>query len=126
VKQQLGITKEQECELQARVLLHDRRALPGMVRASFGLYSTIDDVERLADALRFIRRHTPTLEARYSQSRAGDFIHHRGFHQDPPFTVAGAVDRYMDELLGEGQAAGAGGGPGGAGGSSQRAPIHDS
>jgi len=125
VKQQLGITKEEECALQARMLLHDRRSLPGMVRASFGIYSTLDDVERLADALRFMRRHLPKLEARYSQNRAGDFIHHRGFHQDPPFTVAGAVDRHVEEMLGDQEAAGgAGGAPGG--GSSHRTPSHDS
>ncbi|HEV8321381.1 MAG TPA: aminotransferase class V-fold PLP-dependent enzyme [Myxococcota bacterium] len=137
VKEQLAVTPEQECALQARMLLHDRRTLPGMVRASFGIYSTLDDVERLADALRFIRKHVAKLEARYSQNRAGDFIHHRGFHQDPPFTVAGAVDRHLDDLLradqeraGESGAAGAAVGTGlpaaGGGGSSHPAPIQDS
>ena len=36
--------------------LHDRLGVPATVRASFGMYNTIDDVDRLVDGLRFALR----------------------------------------------------------------------
>jgi cysteine desulfurase/selenocysteine lyase len=54
-------------ETRLNILSGDRRDMPGMVRASFGLYNTKEDVDRLVDALLRIRR--------------GEY--HGQYHQDP-------------------------------------------
>jgi len=50
----LGIGAREAGQLRNELVAGDRRRMPGMVRVSFGLYNTTDDVERLAHALRHI------------------------------------------------------------------------
>jgi selenocysteine lyase/cysteine desulfurase len=47
----LGIPAADAARIRAAMARGDRRALPGMVRISFGLYSSVADVDRLVDAL---------------------------------------------------------------------------
>lgn len=54
VKALLGIGPEESRALARRIAAGDRRDVPGMVRASLGLCSVPEDVERLADGVRAI------------------------------------------------------------------------
>lgn len=53
--------------LRAAMAAQDRTQLPGMVRISFGLYNTADEIDTLADALSRIARGE--FEGRYIQDR---------------------------------------------------------
>jgi cysteine desulfurase/selenocysteine lyase len=64
----LGLTPSAARLVREQVARGDRRAMPGMVRASFGLFNTIEDVDRLADALQQIARGA--VRGRYMQDRA--------------------------------------------------------
>lgn len=50
---------------------HDRRHVPGMVRASLGIYSTEDDVEALAAALEALVADRESIAARYDLDLEG-------------------------------------------------------
>lgn len=52
----LGLSGEQAREVQERLLVDDKRDAPGLVRVSFGLYNSIEEVDRLLAALRAIAR----------------------------------------------------------------------
>jgi hypothetical protein len=55
------------------MLAHDRRHMPGLVRASFGLYNTLDEVDAFVEALSRIARRE--YRGRYHQDRAsGDYV----------------------------------------------------
>jgi hypothetical protein len=55
------------------MLAHDRSQMPGLVRASFGLYNTTDEVDELVAALGKIARGE--YRGRYRQERAsGDYV----------------------------------------------------
>ena len=57
---------------RAGITRGDRRDMPGMVRVSFGLYNTLDEVDGLVDALQRIARGE--LHGRYVQDApSGDF-----------------------------------------------------
>ena len=47
----LGMDHAQAEAARALMLSGDRRAMPGMTRISFGLYNTIDEVDRFLEAL---------------------------------------------------------------------------
>lgn len=68
----LGITQEETERVRAKMVAHDRRANPGLVRASFGLYNTKDEIDRFLDALEKIMHGQ--YKGVYAQNRAsGDF-----------------------------------------------------
>jgi selenocysteine lyase/cysteine desulfurase len=50
----LGIAKDEADRTRERMLAGDRREMPGLIRASFGLYNTLDEVERFARAVEAI------------------------------------------------------------------------
>ncbi|MEI6530352.1 MAG: aminotransferase class V-fold PLP-dependent enzyme [bacterium] len=52
----LGTNPAEYERFKQRVLAHDRSTLPGLIRASFGCYNNIEDVDRLLDWLDRIRR----------------------------------------------------------------------
>jgi selenocysteine lyase/cysteine desulfurase len=52
----LGYAEDQSLRVRASILSGDRREMPGLVRASFGLYNSFEDVDRLAEALTQITR----------------------------------------------------------------------
>lgn len=51
VKLLLGIDDDTERRYRSKIHQNDRRRIPGMVRASLGIYSTGEDVDALAEAL---------------------------------------------------------------------------
>jgi len=50
------------------MLAGDKSHMPGMVRASFGLYNTLEEIDALIDALILIQRREFT--GRYTQERS--------------------------------------------------------
>jgi selenocysteine lyase/cysteine desulfurase len=47
----LGLTHEEAAEVRRRMLAGDKSNMPGLIRASFGLYNNLEDVDYLADSL---------------------------------------------------------------------------
>lgn len=54
--QLMGVDEVQSALVREQILADDRRAVPGMVRISFGLYNSFADVDALVLALESIRR----------------------------------------------------------------------
>lgn len=56
IKSILRVTESEAASLEKSILARDRRAVPGAVRASFGVCSTPADVEALAEAVEAVAR----------------------------------------------------------------------
>lgn len=70
----------------------------GMVRASFGIYNTTEDVERLVEALGEIRERLPEFQSLYRRQPCGDYLHREAkFDYRRYFSVSGAVERSLGE-----------------------------
>jgi hypothetical protein len=68
----LGLTAADVEQARADLHVGDRSRMPGLVRASFGMYNTTEDVDALADALAVIS--SGAYRGEYVQDRAsGDF-----------------------------------------------------
>jgi selenocysteine lyase/cysteine desulfurase len=52
----LGLSEDEAHSVRDRMVAHDKREMPGMVRMSFGLYNTLDEVDRFIEALGRIAR----------------------------------------------------------------------
>ncbi len=52
----LGLTPEESHSVRANILAENKRDMPGLVRVSFGLYNTTEEVDALVDALTKIAR----------------------------------------------------------------------
>jgi cysteine desulfurase/selenocysteine lyase len=59
VRELLGITDDEMRRIVARLAAGDHATVPGMVRISFGVYNTIDEVDHLVEALRSILSDGP-------------------------------------------------------------------
>ncbi len=57
VKAILHVSEEEGRAVEKSILARDRSAIPGAVRASFGLFNTIEDIDALGEALEAISRH---------------------------------------------------------------------
>jgi selenocysteine lyase/cysteine desulfurase len=69
----LGLTPEQTARVRDEMLAHDRSEMPGLVRASFGLYNTVEEVDAFAAALEKIARGE--YHGHYHQDKAsGDYV----------------------------------------------------
>jgi selenocysteine lyase/cysteine desulfurase len=78
--QLLGLSPAEVQDLRADLAAGDRRAMPGMVRVSFGCYNTFEEVDRVADALERIARGD--VRGDYLQDRASGEYAARGFAPD--------------------------------------------
>ena len=68
----------------------------GMVRASFGIYSTKNDVDALVDALRQIAANKAFYEQNYHRLENGDYLHNTfEFDHTERFSVRGVVDAWL-------------------------------
>jgi selenocysteine lyase/cysteine desulfurase len=68
----LGLTPQQSRAVRARMLAGDKTDMPGLVRISFGLYNTLEDIDILVQALRRIT--TGDYTGIYTQQTAsGEF-----------------------------------------------------
>lgn len=69
----LGLAPGEVATIGRRMQARDRRENPGLVRASFGLYNTLQEIDAFADALEKIRNGD--YRGRYQQDPAsGDFV----------------------------------------------------
>ncbi len=69
----LALTADEVEAYRAAVLRHDRRDIPGAVRASAGLSTTADDVARFLEAVEEIAGGAPPRVAYVQDPRTGDF-----------------------------------------------------
>ena len=72
----------------------DRRRIPGMVRASLGIYSTEEDVRTLVAAVAELARTRDEVSARYRADLSGTYRLVDGTELPTTFSVAGAVARW--------------------------------
>ena len=56
----LNISPEESDHVRAQMIAGDRSEMPGLIRASFGLYNTIEEIDALVEALTHIARHDYT------------------------------------------------------------------
>ena len=83
-----GLTND---ELEALAELHR-----GMVRASFGIYNTRDDVDALIAALSEISRNKDFYYSQYHQAACENFFHNSfEFDSAPVFSASDAVDSWL-------------------------------
>lgn len=69
----LGVNEEQAQIVRRNILHNDRREVPGMVRISFGLYNTIEEIDYLLDCLRMIQQGK--IQGKYRQDpRSGEYV----------------------------------------------------
>jgi selenocysteine lyase/cysteine desulfurase len=76
----LGLAPDDVRRLRAKMAAGDRRAMPGMVRISFGSYNTFEEVDAVVDALRKIARGE--YRGPYVQDRASGEFAVPGFSPD--------------------------------------------
>ena len=68
----------------------------GMVRASFGIYSTREDADALAKAVGDIARNGASYAESYDRLENGDYIHKSfKFDHTRVFSVRGAVEEWL-------------------------------
>ena len=80
----------------------DRREQPGMVRVSFGLYNTKDDVDRAAEALRNIVARADFYRNKYEPvgDGSGDWVHREfSFDPDAAFSIEREVDEWLEKRM---------------------------
>jgi cysteine desulfurase / selenocysteine lyase len=68
----LGLSNEDVRQLRASLAAGDKRGMPGMVRISFGAYNSLEDVDRLVDALTMIARGEVRGDYR-QDARSGEY-----------------------------------------------------
>ncbi len=76
----LGYDETQAERIRQQMIAGDRRNAPGMVRISFGLYNTLNDIDRLIDALQAIR--AGKFHGRYHQDIGSGEYHPDGWQID--------------------------------------------
>jgi serine/threonine-protein kinase RIO1 len=79
-------------ELEAMADLHR-----GMVRASFGIYSTQADADALVAAVGDVIAKREFYEEQYDRTETGDYIHKTfRFDHTQVFSIRGTVDAWLD------------------------------
>ena len=63
----LGLSPKEAVQVRERMLAGDRSDMPGLIRASFGLYNTLEEVDALVEALASIQRGE--YQGKYVQER---------------------------------------------------------
>jgi selenocysteine lyase/cysteine desulfurase len=88
---------EEDFELTNKELEALAELQRGMVRASFGVYTTHDDIDALADAVRNISAKRGYYENHYKQLDCGDFVHKTfKFDHSDLFSVRAEVDAWLE------------------------------
>lgn len=69
----LGLNEAESSAVRQRILSGDRTHMPGLIRASFGLYNTLEEIDILVEALTHISRNN--YHASYLQDKAsGEYV----------------------------------------------------
>ncbi|MEK7705367.1 MAG: aminotransferase class V-fold PLP-dependent enzyme [Myxococcota bacterium] len=95
VKSLLGIDDTTEKQLIEEILHGDRRNVPGLVRASLGVYSTGEDIEALCAALRELREHHAQIVPLYRAGLDGTYRLVDGTRLASTFSLADEVRRWV-------------------------------
>lgn len=74
----LGLKEEQARKVRKNILANDRREVPGLVRISFGIYNTTEDIDRLTEALEDI--HYGRYKGAYLQNPSSGEFHPQNWH----------------------------------------------
>jgi len=69
----------------------------GMVRASLGIYTTVDDIDALISALTWIEQNQGWLRSQYTDDGKGNFSH-KTFRRQMPFSVDGEISQYVSQV----------------------------
>jgi cysteine desulfurase/selenocysteine lyase len=64
----LGLSKQEATQVRQQIMSHDKSEMPGLIRASFGLYNTIEDVDYLVEALK--RISAGDYQGQYTQDQS--------------------------------------------------------
>ncbi|HEX5036702.1 MAG TPA: aminotransferase class V-fold PLP-dependent enzyme [bacterium] len=83
VKALKGVTREELEAFEAAVQQGDHSGTPGMVRASLGIYTTEDDIERFHAAIDWVVANAERLRSEYEVNRDGVAIRRDGWRIDP-------------------------------------------
>jgi selenocysteine lyase/cysteine desulfurase len=76
----LDVSEAESARVQADILSHNRGQMPGLVRVSFGMYNTTEEIDVLVDALTAIAHGK--YAGRYEQDiRSGEY-HAAGWSPD--------------------------------------------
>lgn len=76
----LGLTPQEAALVRKRILEGDRSQMPGLIRASFGLYNTTDEIDEFVKALQRIARRE--YQGQYHQDRASGEYYPAGWQVD--------------------------------------------
>jgi selenocysteine lyase/cysteine desulfurase len=68
----LGLSESETAKWHEQIGRGDKSEMPGMVRASFGCYNTLEDIDRLAGMLERIARGD--YHGRYRQLKSGEYV----------------------------------------------------
>jgi selenocysteine lyase/cysteine desulfurase len=88
IKALLRVDEETERSYRKDILCGDRRSIPGMVRASLGVYSTAADVDALGAALDELQRRRDEISRRYRADLDGTFRRSDGITLPRTFSVS--------------------------------------
>ena len=92
-----AVLAEEEDELTDEELENLADLHRGMVRASFGIYSTKEHADALADAVRQIATNGSFYQENYERQENGDYLHKTfKFDHSRVFSVRGAVDEWLE------------------------------
>jgi len=102
VEQMLHVTHAQEldeCESKDNHLTWKMEPWMGMVRVSFGIYNSMEDVDKLIDALYTIVKQKNKFKTNYKINKYGDYKH-KSFHFSSTdfFSLTGAIDQDIQSL----------------------------
>ncbi|MGB8252245.1 MAG: aminotransferase class V-fold PLP-dependent enzyme [Anaerolineaceae bacterium] len=76
----LGVNQAEAEVVRDQMRAHDKRSVPGLVRISFGLYNTVDEIDALLDALVKIVRGE--FKGEYTQHKASGEYRPKGWKID--------------------------------------------
>jgi len=102
VEQMLHVTHEKQlsqCDTKDNHLVWKMEPWMGMVRVSFGLYNSIEDVNILIHSLRTIVKQKKKFKNKYSVNKDGDY-QHKTFHFSSTdfFSLTGTIDHDIQSL----------------------------
>lgn len=91
VKVLMGIDDQLNQQLLEEILRGDRRHVPGLVRASLGVYSTVADIDALCSALRELLEHRGKILPLYRAGLDGTYRRIDGTHLPTTYRVADEI-----------------------------------
>lgn len=95
----LNVDDDFATRVRAEMIAGDRTKLPGLVRASLGIYNTDADVKALGTALRFLKEHKDLIVSAYTMAKNGTH-HAKGADAlGTTFGLSAYVSAYVDEAV---------------------------